>query len=609
MCGIAGWINWQQSLVEYKDVMREMTATLAHRGPDEMNIKAIGKALLGHQRLAVIDLEGGRQPMQKTVGDRTYTIVYNGELYNTDALRKTLEGRGYTFQTTSDTEVLLAAYIEWQEACPTHLNGIFAFAVWCEEEESLFICRDRMGVKPFFYTERDNEILFASEIKTLLKHPTIKPQVDLQGLAGLLSIGPSRIPGTTVFKNIMELKPAHYLKITPNEKKMVRYWDVSYHSHPHGEQETVEQVRTLLQGAIERQLVSDVPLCTFLSGGLDSSFITAVAAEHYRLNGKVLHTYSVDFEESDKFFQKNDFQVSQDSYWIQLMRDRFQTEHHEIILSQEAMVDALLEAMQLKDYPSMADIDSSLLLFCREMKKDFTVALSGECADELFGGYPWFFANTNYFPWIRSIKERDTLLNNGWREKLNLEGFLQQTYEAAIAEVPALYDESKEGKERGQLFYLNNMFFMQTLLERKDRMSMGASLEVRVPFADHELVEYVWNIPWEMKTVGGQEKGILRKAAEGLLPEEIVWRKKNPYPKTYHPAYTKAVQTLLAECLADSSSILYELFDHEQLQQLLATGGASFQKPWFGQLMAGPQLLAYFVQLHHWFKNYKVEFV
>lgn len=609
MCGIAGWVNWQQSLVGYIDVMRKMTETLAHRGPDEMNVKAFGKALLGHQRLAVIDLEGGRQPMQRTIGDRTYTIVYNGELYNTAALRKTLENRGYTFKTTSDTEVLLAAYIEWQEACPTHLNGIFAFAVWCEEEESLFICRDRMGVKPLFYTERENEILFASEIKTLLKHPTIKPQVDLQGLKGLLSIGPSRIPGTTVFKNIIELKPAHYLKITPNEKKLVRYWDVSYHSHPHEEQETVEQVRTLLQTAIERQLVSDVPLCTFLSGGLDSSFITAVAAEQYRSNGKVLHTYSVDFEESDKFFQKNDFQVSQDAYWIQLMRDRFQTEHHEIILTQEAMVEALLEAMQLKDYPSMADIDSSLLLFCREMKKDFTVALSGECADELFGGYPWFFANTNYFPWIRSIKERDALLNNGWRDKLNLEGFLQETYDAAIAEVPDLYDKSKEGKERGELFYLNNMFFMQTLLERKDRMSMGASLEVRVPFADHELVEYVWNIPWDMKTAGGHEKGILRKAAEGLLPEEIVWRKKNPYPKTYHPAYTKAVQTLLAECLADSSSILYELFDHEQLQQLLATGGASFQKPWFGQLMAGPQLLAYFVQLHHWFKNYNVELV
>lgn len=609
MCGIAGWVNWQQSLVGYIDVMRKMTETLAHRGPDEMNVKAFGKALLGHQRLAVIDLEGGRQPMQRTIGDRTYTIVYNGELYNTAALRKTLENRGYTFETTSDTEVLLAAYIEWQEACPTHLNGIFAFAVWCEEEESLFICRDRMGVKPLFYTERENEILFASEIKTLLKHPTIKPQVDLQGLKGLLSIGPSRIPGTTVFKNIIELKPAHYLKITPNEKKLVRYWDVSYHSHPHEEQETVEQVRTLLQTAIERQLVSDVPLCTFLSGGLDSSFITAVAAEQYRSNGKVLHTYSVDFEESDKFFQKNDFQVSQDAYWIQLMRDRFQTEHHEIILTQEAMVEALLEAMQLKDYPSMADIDSSLLLFCREMKKDFTVALSGECADELFGGYPWFFANTNYFPWIRSIKERDALLNNGWRDKLNLEGFLQETYDAAIAEVPDLYDKSKEGKERGELFYLNNMFFMQTLLERKDRMSMGASLEVRVPFADHELVEYVWNIPWDMKTAGGHEKGILRKAAEGLLPEEIVWRKKNPYPKTYHPAYTKAVQTLLAECLADSSSILYELFDHEQLQQLLATGGASFQKPWFGQLMAGPQLLAYFVQLHHWFKNYNVELV
>ena len=609
MCGITGWINWHYELSGQIGVMRAMTETLAHRGPDEMNVIALGNALLGHQRLAVIDLEGGRQPMQKKIGNRTYTIVYNGELYNTEDIRNTLQNKGYTFVTSSDTEVLLTAYIEWQEACPAYLNGIFAFGVWCEEEKSLFLCRDRMGVKPLFYTARDGEILFASEMKSLLAHPTMKPIVDRQGLASLLSIGPSRVLGKTVYRDIEELKPAHYLKITPGGKRMVRYWDVTDQAHMDDEQQTIHNVRCLLKEAIERQLVSDVPLCTFLSGGLDSSYITAIAASAYQASGKTLHTYSVDFEESDLFFKKNDFQVSRDAYWIGLMRDHFKTEHHEIILSQQSLVEALFQSMQLKDYPSMADIDSSLLLFCHEIKKDFTVALSGECADELFGGYPWFFAPTSHFPWIRSINERQALLNDSWREKLQLASFLENTYVEALAQVPIVDGESKEDEERRQLFYLNNMFFMQTLLERKDRMSMGASLEVRVPFADHKLVEYVWNIPWALKTIGGQEKGILRKAAEaeGLLPHEIIWRKKNPYPKTYHPAYTKAVQTLMGECLADSSSILYELFDKEQLQQLLVTGGASFQKPWFGQLMAGPQLLAYFAQLHYWFKHYGVE--
>ncbi|WP_431028536.1 asparagine synthase (glutamine-hydrolyzing) [Lysinibacillus sp. LZ02] len=609
MCGITGWVNWRNEIGEQMHIVQAMTETLAHRGPDQMNVMNLRNAVLGHQRLAVIDLEGGRQPMQKTVGNRTYTLVYNGELYNTDNVRNQLKEKGYTFSTTSDTEVLLTAYIEWREACPLYVNGIFAFGVWCEEEKSFFLCRDRLGVKPLFYTERPGEIAFASEIKALLCHPHVKPVVDIQGLAGLLSIGPSRILGTTVFKEIVELKPAHYLTITPHEKKLVRYWDVEDKAHTHSEQETIEQVRTLLKAAIERQLVSDVPLCTFLSGGLDSSYITAIAANAYQASGSILHTYSVDFEESELFFKKNDFQVSRDAYWIQLMRNQFKTEHHEVILSQESLVEALLDAMKLKDYPSMADIDSSLLLFCHEIKKEFTVALSGECADELFGGYPWFFAPTSHFPWIRSIKERESLLNTSWQQKLQLESFLTETYEAALTEVPVVEGESKEEQERRQLFYLNNMFFMQTLLERKDRMSMGASLEVRVPFADHHLVEYVWNIPWALKTVGGHEKGILRKAAEGLLPKEIIWRKKNPYPKTYHPAYTKAVQTLMAECLADSSSILYEFFDKAQLQQLLTTGGASFKKPWFGQLMAGPQLLAYFVQLHHWVKHYKVEFV
>lgn len=600
MCGIAGWIDWRGG-IGTNNIISEMIGTLAHRGPDATEVHQSPFAQLGHSRLAVIDLEGGKQPMQRVVNDYTYTLVYNGELYNTESLRQHLQGKGYQFVTNSDTEVLLVSYIEWQEQCVEHLNGIFSFAIWCEEEKSLFLCRDRLGVKPLFYVERANEILFASEIKALLKHPAVEPQVDIDGLRGLFSLGPSRNPGETVYKDIQELKPATYMKVTLAKVESICYWLPQTKVHPYSLQETVEQLRELIWQAVERQLVSDVPLCTFLSGGIDSSAITAIAGNRYEQNGQKLHTYSIDYEGNDLFFKQNEFQVAQDDHYIDIMRKMMKTEHHKIVLSQQELADHLVTAMQLKDYPSMADIDSSLYLFCKEVKKDFTVALSGECADEIFGGYPWFFTITQQFPWIRSIKQREGLLKPLWREQLQLTSYLNESYEQAL--------EGVLGDEREKLFYLNRNYFMQTLLERKDRMSMGCGLEVRVPFADHELVEYVWNIPWEIKTIGGYEKSILRKAVEGLVPDEILYRKKNPYPKTHHPAYTKAVTELLNECLQDRSSLLHELFDEQMMKELIQTAGSSFKEPWFGQLMNGPQLLAYFVQLHYWAKNYRVSFV
>lgn len=600
MCGITGWVQYD-GIAGNKDIYA-MTEALGHRGPDQEQIWQGPIAQLGHRRLAVIDLIGGRQPMQKQRDQNNYVMVYNGELYNTEELRLALLQRGYTFTTTSDTEVLLTAFIEWREHCVDHLNGIFAFAIWDETEGTLYAFRDRLGVKPFFYAERAGELLFASELKGLLAHSHIRPVIDRNSLAALLSLGPSREPGTAIYKQMAELKPAHALKFNRSGLKIWRYWDVQDRKHTGSLQETVETVRELVTDAVKRQLVSDVPLCTLLSGGLDSSIITAIAAQHYNELGQSLHTYSLDYEGNDKHFAQNAFQTSQDTYWIDLMRKAFDTTHHEVILEQEMLVGHLLEAMQYKDYPSMADIDSSLLLFCREIKNEFTVALSGECADEIFGGYPWYHDKPNLFPWIRSIDAREALLRDDWRERLQLKKFMTDTYNEARTSMPLF----EEDRDRQNLFYLNQHYFMQTLLERKDRMSMASGLEVRVPFADHRLVEYVWNIPWEMKNVGGQEKGILRKAFEGILPDEVVHRKKNPYPKTYHPAYTLGVQKLLKNALS-RTSILHELFDAKQLTKLVESGGSTFTIPWFGQLMAGPQLLAYLVQFHYWFEQYNIQ--
>ncbi len=610
MCGITGWASFQKDLRTSNEILKLMTQTLNKRGPDDENIWCSEHIAFGHRRLAVIDLIGGKQPMKKVHDGANYVITYNGELYNTEELRKELQNRGHVFITHSDTEVLLTAYIEWKEQCVDFLNGIFAFGIWDEQSQSLFLCRDRLGVKPLFYTEQQDGLLFASEVKALLAHPLIKTTVNTEGLANMMAVGPSRMPGKSLFQNISELRPGYAMRFSREGIRVWQYWQLQSKRHEESLEETIEHVRFLLTDAIERQLVSDVPICSFLSGGLDSSIITGIAANRFHEQNKgMLHTYSIDYEDNERFFNPHAFQTSTDTYWIQKMTDTFSTAHHAEEISQQQLIDWLVESVVVRDSPGMADVDSSLLWFCREIKKDFTVALSGECADEIFGGYPWFTEKTTGFPWIRSLSERSTMLQERWRKKLKVESFAQQAYSQTIAEVPYLDGESIEEVRQREMFYLNTVWFMQTLLERKDRMSMGASLEVRVPFADHRLVEYAWNIPWEMKNLGGIEKGLLRKAMQHLLPKEVLYRKKNPYPKTYHPVYTAGVQKWLREIMEDKNSILHELFERQKLIGLIESGGSSFKVPWYGQLMAGPQLLAYLGQIHTWFKLYNIQLI
>lgn len=614
MCGITGWVHFNRDLQTQVLVVEKMTKTLSKRGPDDDNVWIERHVLFGHRRLTVVDPIGGKQPMTKIHQDNRYTLCYNGELYNTEDLRKELLQRGYTFSGHSDTEVLLTSYIEWKEQCVEYFNGIFAFAIWDDKEQKVFIARDRLGVKPLFYSENNGGLIFGSEIKALLAHPDIKSQLSREGLAEVLAVGPSRKPGSGVFHGVNELRPAHAMSVSRLGLRIWRYWNVKSEVHTDSLDETAEKVRFLVTDAVERQLVSDVPLCTFLSGGVDSSAITAIAANRYKQEGKgPLHTYSIDYEDNDKFFKANDFQPNADGPWIGKVVNAFQTIHHSSIITQDQLIDYLTEAVHVRDLPGMADVDSSLLWFCREIKQDFTVGLSGECADEIFGGYPWFH-NTNDlngtgFPWMRSTTERASLLKEHWRQKLKLEEYARQAYEETISETPRLYGETAIEAKRREMFYLNIVWFMTTLLDRKDRMSMGASLEVRVPFADHRLVEYAWNIPWEIKMVGNREKGILRKALEGLLPDDVLYRKKSPYPKTHNPYYTDKVQLWLKEILTDKNSILHELFDRNRLNELVESKGTAFKVPWFGQLMSGPQLLAHLAQMHVWFEDTHIQII
>ncbi|WP_026907377.1 asparagine synthase (glutamine-hydrolyzing) [Paucisalibacillus globulus] len=615
MCGITGWVDWQQNIKLQVSTINKMAQTLEKRGPDSTGVFTDQHAALGHTRLIVVDPSGGSQPMtRKTKEGISFTIVYNGELYNTEELRKELSSRGYVFHSHSDTEVLLFAYMEWRESCVERLNGIFAFAVWEESQERLFMARDRLGVKPLFYTYRNGSLLFGSELKAILAHPSVKAEVDREGLQEVFGLGPSRTPGQGIYRGIKELRPAHVLLFDRNGIRINRYWNVESRKHNQTLEETVEQVKYLVEDAIVRQLVADVPVSTFLSGGLDSSAISAIAANHFKQQGKgKLHTYSIDYEQNSEFFQSSLFQIDEDRPWIEKMTQHIGSVHHAKTISQEVLANRLEDAVKARDLPGMADIDSSLLWFSEEIKQNFTVALSGECADEIFGGYPWFskkeLLHADHFPWMKSEPERHGLLLPHWQKKLKLADYVQHRYQETLLEVPSLDGESSSESRRRELFYLNMTWFMATLLERKDRMSMGASLEVRVPFADHRLVEYVWNIPWEMKMLEGREKGILRKALEGVLPHSVLYRKKNPYPKTHHSAYRKLVKNMLTNIIENKNSPILELVSKQQVKEIIDSDGSSFKAPWFGQLMTGPQLIAHLAQINMWLELYNVDIV
>ena len=611
MCGISGWVDWELDLTQQRPALMVMSEKLRCRGPDAQGLWLSPRAAFGHRRLIVIDPEGGGQPMVRRRGRETYVITYNGELYNTAELRRDLEARGYTFQGHSDTEVLLTAFMEWGTAAVDRLNGIFAFAVWNDAEQSLFLARDRFGVKPLFYAERGSAFLFGSELKALLANPAVEPVVDAEGLAEVLVMGPSRTPGHGVFRGVSEVRPGYCLVYDHDGLHPRPYWSLQSRPHEDDFKTTVAKVGELLQDAVERQLVSDVPTCTLLSGGIDSSAITAFAQRAFERDGRGrLHTWSVDYVGNDLYFQPNSFQPDSDAAWVSRVSKALGTDHHRVTIDTPELADALLPALRARDLPGMADVDSSLYLFCREVKKDATVALSGECADEIFGGYPWFHSeellNTGTFPWMRSLGERMRLLSPDLRDWIKPEEYAARRYRETLAEVPRLVGEDPLEARLREMSYLNTAWFMTTLLDRKDRMSMASGLEVRVPFCDHRLAQYVWNIPWAMKNCDHRKKGILRRALARALPDDVLTRRKSPYPKTHNPSYLAAVRERLWNILDDPESPLRSFVDVSALRTFLRSEGPLFQRPWFGQLMTDAQYFAYLIQVDTWLLEYRV---
>ncbi|HEX6358893.1 asparagine synthase (glutamine-hydrolyzing) [Actinophytocola sp.] len=570
MCGIAGWVDFSRDLSKDDTTIRAMARTLENRGPDAEGVWSGRHVALGHRRLAIIDIVGGAQPMEFSDDNQQLAVLtFSGEIFNFRELRAELRSRGHHFRTRSDTEVLLHSYLEWGTACVDRLLGMYAFAVWDARTEELVMVRDRMGVKPLFYMETPHGVLFGSEPKAILANPMAQARTDANGLCEVFDM--VKTPEESVYVGIREVRPGHLVRVNHGGVVDQRYWSLEARPHTDDLPGTISHVRELLEDIVYRMLNSDVPLCSLLSGGLDSSAVTALAAK--TLGRDQVRSFSVDFAGAEDIFQADAVRGSADAPFAKELAEFVSSRHTEILLDSANLVDPAVRAAVLyaADRPPAywGDMWPSLYLLFRAIRLTSTVALSGESADELFGGYRWFHnpnaIRADTFPWLTSGSSRYFgglgLLDKGLVEKLDLPEYRRQRYSEAMAEVPALPGEPAEDRRMREITYLNLTRFVQTLLDRKDLMSMAASLEVRVPFTDHRLVEYVFNVPWQMKNFDGREKSLLRAAVADLLPTSILERVKTPYPATQDPGYEAALRTELQELLADPDAPARPLLD------------------------------------------------
>ncbi len=609
MCSINGSIDFRHPHMVSPAAVAAAGERMAHRGPDATGCFEAEGVAFCHNRLSVMDPARGAQPMQREHLGRRYTIVYNGEIYNSAELRRELCRRGAVFHTACDTETVLWSYILLGESCPAALNGIFAFAVFDEGAKKVFFARDRFGVKPLFYARVGTTLHFASEVKALFALPDVLPEVELSGLWQLLYLAPVTLPGSSVFRHVKELLPAHTMVVSREGVRTAPYWQLEARPCYDDRQTAIATVRELFFDAVERQLQSDVPLAVLLSGGLDSSAVTAVAAAKARREGRVLETYSFEYEGNRESFRASLFQPQGDDEFALGLAGQLGTAHTVLTAPTQTVVDYLPLATRARDLPGQADIDSSLLYFCEQIKQRHTVVLSGECSDEIFGGYPWFYRpemlQRDFFPWLHDTTTRISLFDETVVKPAQGLDYLREVCRSTTAACPTLPEDSESMRTSRIATWLSTRYFMANLLERKDRMSMAASVEVRVPFADHRILEYVFNLPWELKFEGGVEKSLLRHAMEGELPQEILWRKKSPYPKTHNPKYEAMVREMLEERLQTGGGFLAETLNRRRLSELLRGD----DRTWFGQLMARPQLLAWLCQLDEWFRWYGVTLV
>ncbi|GHJ39183.1 asparagine synthase (glutamine-hydrolyzing) [Streptomyces sp. TS71-3] len=611
MCGITGWVSFDRDLGASAETLDAMTETMACRGPDDRGTWISGPAALGHRRLAIIDLPGGRQPMSVDTPEGPVAMVYSGEAYNFTELRRELAGRGHAFRTDSDTEVVLRGYVEWGEAVAERLNGMYAFAIWDGRRDKLVMIRDRMGIKPFYYYETPDGVLFGSEPKAILANPLARSRVTLDSLRELFTF--IKTPGHAIWDGMHEVEPGTVVTVDRSGLRRHVYWQLETRPHTDDRATSIATVRELLDDIVRRQLVSDVPRCTLLSGGLDSSAMTALAARQLGERGERVRSFAVDFVGQTENFVADELRQTPDTPFVHDVARESGTDHRDIVLDSNALADPEVRAkvIRARDIPAgFGDMDASLYLLFKAIREHSTVALSGESADEVFGGYLQFFDEDarkgGTFPWMvqfrRHFGDDAGVLRQDLHEALDLRSYVDDGYRDAIAAVQRLDGESDFEYQMRKICHQHLTRFVRVLLDRKDRASMAVGLEVRVPFCDHRLVEYVYNTPWALKSFDGREKSLLREATADVLPRSVYERVKSPYPSTQDPKYAVALQEHVRDLLSKPSHRVFDIVDRGRLES-----AASSEAPQITQ--ASRRGLERALDLALWLDMYQPELV
>ncbi len=607
MSGITGIVCFERKVNSELNNVDLMTDALSKRGESSKKLKITDYGIFGCSSMINTADKEKQIPLSVKHNGAEFIICFDGLIYNHNELLQKLKKKGFYPEITNDAEIVLNAYLCWGAGCLKNLNGIFSFTVWNAEAKELFVARDRFGIKPLYYTFKNGCFIFASQLKGMLANSNIDAVIDRKGLCEVMGLGPAQTPGCGVFCGISEVMPGHFCVYNKNGFNTHQYWHLESKKYDMDFSECLEETRNRVFSAINSQLEpKGRKMAYFLSGGLDSSAITALAAEKF---GDGINTFSLQYADNDQYFIPTEYQPTSDDYFIQLIQERYNTNHHIITVGTDSLIEHLTDAVDARDLPGMADVDSSLYFLCKEMGNSFSGAMSGECADEVFGGYPWFHRKEDFeakiFPWAKNIELRKKLISPEIMQEKEISDYVFDAYNKSIAETPICIDDSPEEKRRREISYLNLKWFMYTLGARSERIGMNCGLEIRMPFCDHNVVEYAWNTPWNFKAHNGREKGLLRKVFEGVLPDEILWRKKSPFPKTHNPGYEEIVKNLAGELFSDKNSLICHIVNINYISELMRMP-SDYGKPWFGQLMAMPQLYAYIIQLDYWLKKYDI---
>ncbi len=574
MSGIAGIVNSAEDILRKSVNLCGMSEAIRTRGVTGAGYYISSNAALLSRIGPFGPNSGDSFVTELIIEGKSYAITMDGTIYNSKELAADLQAAGIRCSSANYPELIIHAFVKWKENFFEKINGSFAFAIWIKEEKTLFLVRDHHGIKPLYYSIIDQSLIFASDIKGITCHPLFERIIDKEGLSELICLNPRHTPGSGVIKGIRQVRPGHYVKFSEQGAKHYRYWVLKDGKHEDDLIKTLSTVRELVIDAIKKQMYSDVNLCGFLSGGLYSSLITAVVAEYpMLLNNGIYNTWSVDFEKANRFVYSNGYGRDSDMPWIRWVCRRANTRHHYIILSGTDMVDSLSEAEEASGGPGIPDYDTSLLLLCREIQKDFDIALAGDCSDELFGsGYKLgehFISGKKRLPWTSNLAEKISVFKNDIIDTIKPYEFLEKCYEEALADYTkfSTFDNCLNKENEAQWFSL--YWNLPCYLERLDKMSMASGLEVRVPFCDFRLTEYFWRIPQELKRLNNMERGLLREAMRGYLPSDILKRKKNPYPRFYDPDYETRIKNMLYETVLDPSSPIKYLLNIKTLESMM----------------------------------------